>query len=69
MPKYTIIIEKAENNYSAYCPDLHGVIATGKTREETARMMQEAIEFHLEGMRIEGYCIPEPTTTAAIVEV
>jgi predicted RNase H-like HicB family nuclease len=45
------------------------VIATGKTQEETAQRVQEAIEFHLEGMRLEGYRIPEPTTTAAVVEV
>ncbi|MDI6897078.1 type II toxin-antitoxin system HicB family antitoxin [Methanocella conradii] len=42
MVKYTIIIEKSKNNYSAYCPDLPGVIATGKTKE-TIEKMREAI--------------------------
>jgi predicted RNase H-like HicB family nuclease len=69
MPKYTIVIEKGENNYSAYCLDLPGVIATGPTREEIAQRMTEAMEFHLEGLMIEGYCVPEPTTTASVVEV
>ena len=49
MAKYTIIIEKGEGNYSAYCPDLHGVVSAGVTEEETAELMKEAIELHLEG--------------------
>ena len=67
--KYTIIIEDAGTNYSAYVPDLPGCITTGATREETMRNMQEAIELHLEGMREDGDPIPAATTTAALVEV
>ena len=69
MTEYLIIIEKAENNYAAYCPDLPGVIATGPTRKETRELMKEAIEFHLEGLKAESLSIPEPTTTAASVHV
>ena len=69
MMTYTVIIENAGANYSAYVPDLPGCITTGATREETMRNMQEAIEFHLEGMREDGDPIPEPSTTAALVEV
>ena len=67
--KYAVIIEKAENNYSAYAPDIPGCIAVGDTLEETKQMIQEAIEFHLEGMREEGLPIPEPTTHAEYIEV
>ncbi|MDD2755308.1 MAG: type II toxin-antitoxin system HicB family antitoxin [Methanothrix sp.] len=49
MTKYTIIIEKGEGNYSAYCPDLSGVVSAAETEEETVELMKEAIEFHLEG--------------------
>ena len=69
MSRYLIVIESARDNYSAYCPDLPGVIATGQTPEKTAEMMREAIEFHLEGMKAEGLHIPEPTTTAVSVDV
>lgn len=69
MTEYLIIIEKAERNYAAYCPDLPGVIATGETKKETLELMKEAIGFHLEGMKAECLNIPEPTTTAASVEV
>ena len=66
---YAVIIEKAENNYSAYVPDLPGCVATGRTRAETARNIREAIAFHLEGLREDGIPIPEPQTSAESVEV
>ncbi len=69
MTEYLIIIEKAETNYAAYCPDLSGVIATGPTKKETLELMKEAIEFHLDGLKAERISIPEPTTTAASVDV
>jgi predicted RNase H-like HicB family nuclease len=59
MTEYTVIIEKAINNYS-YAPDLPGCIKTGATVEETIANMREAIEFHLKGMREDGEPIPEP---------
>lgn len=67
--KYAVIIERAENNYSAYVPDLPGCVATGKTREETAQNIREAIAFHLEGLREDGMPVPEPQTSAEFVEV
>ena len=69
MSKYTIVIEKANGNYSAYCPDVSGCIATGSTIEETVERMKAAIKFHIEGLRAEGLDIPEPVTTAISVEV
>lgn len=66
---YTVIIEPAGINFSAYVPDLPGCITTGATREETLANMREAIELHLEGMREDGEPIPQPSATAAVVEV
>ena len=66
--KYLVIIEKSTTGYSAYSPDLPGCVSTGATREETEQNMQQAIEFHIEGMRKEGYEIPEPNSTSAYVE-
>ncbi len=67
--RYAIVIEKAQNNYSAYVPDLPGCVATGKTVEEIEREIQEAIAFHLEGLREEGLPIPESTSLCDYVEV
>jgi predicted RNase H-like HicB family nuclease len=69
MVEYTIIIEKAEGNYSAYCPDLPGCIATGFTLEETIQRMKEAIEYHLEGLKKEKISIPEPSTRAVSIGI
>jgi predicted RNase H-like HicB family nuclease len=69
MKKYLIVIEKTGTGYSAYSPDLDGCVATGSTREEVEREMQEAIAFHLEGMTQNGEKIPEPHTYSTYVEV
>ena len=67
--KYAVVIEKTPQNYSAYVPDLPGCVATGKTREEVKQHIQEAITFHLEGMREDGDPIPEPQASTVLVEV
>lgn len=69
MKKYLIVIEETTTGYSAYSPDLLGCISTGRTREEVERNMREAIEFHLEGMRLEGMAVPNPHTYSAYIEV
>ena len=60
--RYAIVIEQAEGNYSAYVPDLPGCVTTGATLQETERNMQEAIAFHLDGLREDGLPIPMPST-------
>jgi predicted RNase H-like HicB family nuclease len=67
--RYAVVIEKGKGNYSAYVPDLPGCVAVGDTVEETEREIQEAIEFHIEGLRADGLPVPEPTSRAAYVEV
>jgi len=52
MSKYLIVIEKTQTGYSAYSPDILGCVATGSTLHQVKSEIQEAIEFHLEGMRI-----------------
>jgi predicted RNase H-like HicB family nuclease len=69
MKKYLVVIEKTETGYSAYSPDLPGCISTGSTRDEIERNMQEAIDFHLEGLRRAGFPIPEPQSYSRYVEV
>jgi predicted RNase H-like HicB family nuclease len=67
--RYAIVIEKGEGNFSAYIPDLPGCVAVGDTVEETEREIQEAIEFHLEGLRADGQTIPEPSSRVEYVDV
>jgi predicted RNase H-like HicB family nuclease len=67
--KYLVIIEPTSTGFSAYSPDLPGCVSTGATRVEVEDNMREAIELHLEGLREEGYPVPEPGTSSAYVEV
>ena len=67
--RYAVVIEQAENNYSAYVPDLPGCVATGDSIAETEQAIREAIEFHIEGLREDGAAIPKPTSRVDYVEV
>ncbi len=67
--RYAIVIEKSDTGYGAYVPDLPGCVAVGETLGETSRLIKEAIEFHLEGMRDDGLAAPAPTSVADYVEV
>jgi len=69
MKKYLVVIEETNTGYSAYSPDLEGCVSTGRTRVEVERNMQEAIEFHLEGLRLEGLRPPQPRSYSTYVEV
>jgi len=66
---YLVVIENAGANYSAYVPDLPGCVATGATPEEVRETIHSAIEMHVAGLREDGQGVPEPTTTADLVEV
>jgi predicted RNase H-like HicB family nuclease len=66
--RYAVIIEKGENSYGAYVPDLPGCVAVGDTPEEVKALIQEAIEFHLEGLQEDGELIPQPNSSIEYVE-
>lgn len=66
MKKYLVVFEKTRTGYSAYSPDLHGVVATGRTKTETEKNIFEAIQFHLEGMVLEGLRLPKKTSEAEV---
>ncbi|MBZ5564137.1 MAG: type II toxin-antitoxin system HicB family antitoxin [Acidobacteriia bacterium] len=69
MRKYLIVIEETSSGYSAYSPDLDGCVSAGRTPEEVEKNMQEAIAFHLAGLRLEGMQVPDPHTYSTYVEV
>lgn len=69
MMRYAVIVEEGESSFGAYVPDLPGCAAAGQTREEALRLIQEAIEFHIEGLREDGRPIPEPSSSIEYVEV
>ncbi len=69
MKRYTVIYEPGNRNWSAYVPDLPGCIATARMQRQLEKLIREAIEFHIEGLREHGEPVPEPTVEAGTVSV
>ena len=69
MRRYLVVIEETPSGFSAYSPDVPGCVATGHTRDDVERQMHDALEFLLDGLREDGQPIPEPSTSAAYVDV
>jgi predicted RNase H-like HicB family nuclease len=67
--RYAVIVEEGESSFGAYVPDLPGCAAVGETREEVLLLIQEAIEFHIEGLREDGQPVPEPSSSIEYIEV
>lgn len=67
--KYLYIIEKGKRNFSAYVPDLPGCVSAGKSRKDIEKNIKEAIEFHIEGMILDGEMIPDPTDNFGFIKV
>ncbi len=67
--RYLVVIEQGPSRFGAYVPDLPGCVAIGESRAEVTRLIHEAIEFHLEGMKEDGLQVPEPHSSSELIEV
>ncbi len=67
--KYLVVVEETSTGYSAYSPDMEGCVAAGKSRDEVEKLMSEAIEFHLEGIREDHQRIPKPHSYSTYLEI
>ena len=68
--KYLVVIEQAsDGSYSAYLPDVPGCVSCGDSVNEVKAMIQEALDFHLEGIRSAGLPVPMPTTISDYVGI
>jgi predicted RNase H-like HicB family nuclease len=67
MKRYPIVIEHGPNGCSAYSPDLPGSVAAATSEEELLALMTEAIEFHIEGLKLHGQPFPSrpPVSTTS----
>ena len=66
---YEITLEKSQNGYSAYCPDLPGCVAVGDTLDETKELMLDSVRLHLEGLRQDGVIAKEPENTSTFFDL
>ena len=67
--KYAIVIEKGPTSFGAYAPDLPGCAVVGESREEVVKLIQDAIELHLQSLKAHGEEIPPPASSFDFVEV
>ena len=52
--QYLVVVEKGEQSYGAYVPDLPGCIAAGDTNEKSSASFEKPLSFILEGLRDSG---------------
>jgi predicted RNase H-like HicB family nuclease len=67
--KFLYVIEKAENNFSAYLPDIPGCIATGASVDEVKDALGKAVFMHLRGLEEDELPLPEPFASADYLTV
>jgi len=67
--RYMIVIEQSETSFGAYIPDLPGCVAAAETEQEVLELIQEAIEFHLEGLKNAGVTIPQPHSYGKLLDI
>jgi predicted RNase H-like HicB family nuclease len=67
--RYMVVVEKGEASWGAHVPDLPGCVAVGESREEVLRLIREAIEFHIDGLKQDGLSVPAPLSEGDFVEV
>ena len=67
--RYAVVVEKSESGFGAYVPDLPGCVAAAESYDEVVKLIQGAIEFHIEGLKEDGEPIPAPTSRVEFVDV
>ncbi len=65
--RYLVIYESGPENMSGFAPDVPGCASTGHSLEEMRTNLREALEFHLEGLTLDGQPLPLATTRMAEV--
>ena len=65
---YVVVIEKADDgSYSAYVPDLPGCVSCGETLDEVRKLIEQAVNLHIDSLRNHGEPVPPPTATTHTV--
>jgi len=67
--RYAVVIEKGRGSYGACVPDLPVCVAVAKTEAGVRKLIQEAIAFHIRGLRKDGDPVPRPKSLVDYVEV
>ena len=60
--RYLVVYENGPTNMSGFALDVPGCASTGHSLEEMRNRLREALEFHLEGLALDGH-LPPPAIT------
>lgn len=66
---FVVLIEKTNNGFSGYVPDLPGCVVAGDSKEEVRKLLGQAIGMHIEALIDQGQSLPESSTTSELIEV
>jgi predicted RNase H-like HicB family nuclease len=69
LTRYMVVVERGATSWGAHVPDLPGCVAVGESREDVLRLVREAIEFHIDGLKQDGLPVPTPSSEGEFVEV
>lgn len=67
--EFTAIIEKDDDCFIAYCPEIPGANGQGRTKDEAKKSLAEAIELILEDRREEGMRGVPPNALREVVSL
>jgi predicted RNase H-like HicB family nuclease len=69
MSEYVVVFERAEDGgWGAYLPDLPGVVALGRSREDVASRIQEAVDAYAREQAEFGRPLPAPIAATGTIE-
>jgi predicted RNase H-like HicB family nuclease len=57
--RFSVVIEKDNDGYYAFCPDLQGCYTQAESYEEAIANINDAIRLHVEDRLAAGEAIPE----------
>ncbi|MBI5815600.1 MAG: type II toxin-antitoxin system HicB family antitoxin [Nitrospinae bacterium] len=62
--RFSVVVEKDQDGYTAFCPQLQGCYTQGDTYEEVLGSIKDAIRLHVEDRKAEGEDIPQPESVS-----
>jgi predicted RNase H-like HicB family nuclease len=67
--EYLVVVEKGQNSYGAYVPDLPGCVAVGASRREVLKLIRESIALHVQSLRDAHEPVPPPASESRLIRV
>lgn len=64
--RFSVVVEKDQDGYFAFCSELQGCYTQGETYEEALENIKDAIRLHVEDRLEAGEEIPQPESVSLI---